>query len=164
MISPTLAEFFNVPFFTKMSQENIVLALWNYIINNNFLIDDRLVLLDKLLEPVVHPFFLWKGNSDSPDHTENTIVMVYIAKMHVDPEFIQQDIDSRLFRIRKNMIARRLWQSFLKYKEQSTASSKSNDEIEENDVEFNGIGRIPTMGLRPSPWVKYLATHYGIID
>lgn len=144
MISPTLAEFFNVPFFTKMSQEDIVLALWNYIIKNNFLIDDRLILLDKILEPVMHPFFLWKGNNE---HIEHTIVMVYIAKMHVDPDFIQQDIDSRLLRIRKNMAARRLLR-LLSYK---------RSKVSPLEISKDGNIDIPVV----SPWVKYLATHYG---
>ena len=104
-------------------------------------------MIDKTLEPVMHPFFLWKGNNE---HIEHTIVMVYIAKMHIDPDFIQQDIDSRLLRIRKNMTARRLLR-FFPYKRYGVCEKSSLDVLENCNVD------IPVV----SPWVKYLATHYG---
>ena len=139
-ISPTLAEFFNVPFATKMSEEDIVLALWKYIESNNLLIDGRLILLDALLKPVIHPFFIWEGNDCN---TEQSIVMVFIAKMHLDPDFIREDVLFRLDRIKRNIAARKILY-FLK-----SRSGDERKEISTEDIKLD------------VSWVSHLASIYG---
>jgi chromatin remodeling complex protein RSC6 len=131
-ISPTLAEFLHVPYFTKMNEEDIIVAMWHYILDHRLLIDFRKIIVDAALKPVLHPYFYWRDNDCK---TENTIVMVYIAKMHLDPEFIERDVKERLEKIRKNIAARRIMR-FMKMNDQQR--------YDRNQV-----------------WLKYLVDHYG---
>ena len=104
IISPTLAEFLNVPYFTKLNEQDIVLALWRYIETHRLLIDDRIIALDKRIGSVVHPEVYWGEVSESP--LESSIVMVSIARMHQDPDFIRRDVDRRLKKLREKQAAR----------------------------------------------------------
>jgi hypothetical protein len=142
-ISPTLAEFFNLPYNTKMTEESIIISLWHYITQNNLLIDNRLIILDAMLKPVIHPFFLWKGNTDSD--LEQSIVMMFIAKMHTDPEFVQQDVDFRLDRIKRNIASRKITRFFRRY------CGNLHEKLWEP----------PTGHMVTKSWLHYLAVHYN---
>lgn len=131
-ISPTLAEFLQVPYWTKMHEEDIVLKIWDYLTRNNLLIDGRQILVTKELSPVLHPHFYWQEEHCS---TEQTIIMVFIAKMHLDPIFIQKDVEEHLENLKKKIACRKIVR-FLK-------ANRGN-------------------GTRkPQLWLKYLANHYG---
>lgn len=131
-ISPTLAEFFKVPYHTKMNEEDIVVGIWNYVIEHKLFIDSRVIVLDDQLRPVVHPYFYWKDNKCK---TEDSIVLVYIAKMHIDPEFIERDVQERLLRIKRNIAARKI----VKFIRSHMKLTYDQDRV----------------------WLKYLVGHYG---
>lgn len=134
-ISPTLCEFFNVPFHTRMSEEDVTLKIWSYIQNNRLLIDNRKILLNSALLPVIHPPCIKQEKCD----TENSLVMIYVAKMHMDPTFIEQDLHYRLDRIRKNILARKIFYFYRLNK---------NKRVQKSDT--------PTRS-----WCSYIATHFG---
>jgi hypothetical protein len=136
-ISPTLAEFLHVPYHTKMDEEDIVLAIWSYILGNKLFVDNRMLLVDKELQPVFHPPFYYKGYSN----TEDSLIMVFIAKMHMDPDFIKRDIEHRMERIRKNYAATKLQYWYRRCK-----SQKDSNGSDGNKAHF---------------WMTYLACHYG---
>jgi len=112
-ISPTLAEFLKVPFYTKMYEEDIVLMIWEYILKKNLFIDQRMLLLDKNLTPVIHPKFFY---GETETHLEHSFVMIYIAKMHQDPAFIERDVRDRLDRIARNIAARKILRFYRKHR------------------------------------------------
>ena len=136
-ISPTLAEFLHVPYWTKMNEEDIILEIWDYMHKRNLFIDSRTILVDKALTPVLHPHFYWQDNECT---TENTVILIFIAKMHLDPDFIEKDVNERLTRIKRNMAARKI----LRYLK---THRRGDDMLPPNQM-----------------WLQYLATHYGHND
>ena len=102
-ISPTLAKFFNVPYHTKYSEEEVIVAIWKYIISNNLLIDNKVLLLDKMMMPVFHPVCL--GNHEM---TEEFVVIIWIVRLHQDHSFISKDIYHRLSDLRRNIATRKI--------------------------------------------------------
>ena len=134
-ISPTLAEFLQVPYYTKMDEEDVVLRIWDYLITKRLFIDHRTIVLDDMIKPVMHPFFYWRDNDCQ---TEHTIIMVFIVKMHMDPEFIERDVEDRLERIRKKIAVRKIVK-FLK--------THKKPQYDRNQV-----------------WLQYLVEHYSPIS
>jgi hypothetical protein len=162
-ISPTLAEFFNVPYHTQLDENDVTLALWHYMMNNNLIIDNRVIILDKMLMPIIHPPFCYRGEYNP--HLESSIVMYFVARMHLDPVFIQQDIDYRLESLSKKLAARRILHFYRKWRQEHGAMGKPNkklivkhDKIDEqldekfyhDDSEYNDY----SMGTN---WCSYLA-------
>lgn len=134
VISPTLAEFLRVPYFTKMNEEDIVLHVWRYINERKLFIDFRTLMLDKELTKIFHPRFFY---GESETNLEHTFAMIYIAKMHLDPNFIERDVRDRLDRIAKNIAARKILAFFRKHR--------------------GGDGTCPPHQL----WLRYLVHNYG---
>src|SRR6478609_1717239 len=136
-ISPTLANFLGVPYFTKMNEEEIVISLWHYILDHRLLHDERLLLLDKKLEPVVHPGVYW---GDSESFTESSIVMIFVAKMHQDSAFIDRDVERRLQKLKEQRAAR----TIVKFLREHCNVNKSQHVLPNNGT-----------------WVSFLANKYG---
>ena len=132
-ISPTLAKFLQVPYYTKMNEEDIVLAIWDYILTNKLFIDNRTLLVDRALQPVFHPPFCYKGYCEF----ENLLIMVFIAKMHTDPDFIEKDVAYHMEHIRRNFAATKLQNWYRNCKKRGGGDHEEHI------------------------WVTYLATHYG---
>lgn len=141
-ISPTLAEFFNVSFQTKMTEEDVVTSLWHYIILNNRYIDERYIILDKYLSKVIHPEFIYDFSNST---TEKGLVLVYIAKMHIDPIFILKDKMHRLERIKRDIAARKIQKFFKTYC------------LDIHDA----LWKPPNGKMINFLWVEYLAKIYG---
>ncbi len=147
IISPTLCEFFNLPFYTEMSEEEATIKIWNYILQNKLIIDERVIILDAAIHPVIHPYFIENHKNERDNcqndtyHVEHSIIMVYVAKMHLDPTFIERDIQTRLRRIRMNIAARKILRSY-KNKNNSTSNIRKSPNIS-ND------------------WCQYLAKKYN---
>lgn len=141
-ISPTLAKFLKVSYHTKMSEEDIVLSIWNYILSKNLFIDNRMLMVDHALQPVLHPPFFYRGYCE----TEDSLIMLFIAKMHIDPDFIDKDIAYHMQHIRRNFAATVIqnW-----YRSCKSGKSEGGDSSESDGVNGEHI------------WVAYLASHYG---
>jgi len=135
-ISPTLADFLEVPYHTKITEAEAICGIWDYIVHNNLLIDMRTILLDAKLKPLLHPPFYWRHDDSI---TENSVILLYIAKMHLDPEFILLDRENRLDRIRRNIAARKILDRWRYYN-----------------------GRKKAQEIEPGVcWLRYLVGHYG---
>jgi hypothetical protein len=143
MISPTLAEFLNVPYFTKMSEEDIIVSIWHYITENRLLLDDRLIMLDQKLNAVIHPEACWENEEC---HMESAIIMIFIAKMHLDPRFIEKDVQWRLKKLRQKRAARVLLK-FMKRKKYGDGGEECGDD-----------GHVESSRVQ---WLNFLVDKYG---
>jgi hypothetical protein len=132
-ISPTLAKFLNVPYHTKLNEEDIICSIWDYLIKKRLFIDGRTLLLDKKILPVFHPPFYWSAQRNQ--NIEHSIVLFYIAKMHMDPDFIERDRHDRLNKIAKNIAARKI----INFLGKNKGKKCTQDQL----------------------WIQYLMDHYG---